>query len=198
MAIASNPTLVAIQARIVKTVTCYNSLKASYNVQYGSIGTVKTMSEVDSSDIKDAKKVENKNSGTSKFQTLSRWVLGVALLLAGIGHLTWARTEFLAQVPPWVPLEGDLVVVLSGIVEIFLGGALIAQPKYRAALGWITAVFFVLILPGNISQYDNQIDAFGLDSDLERGIRLLFQPLLVIWALWSTGAWRAWRESKNR
>jgi uncharacterized membrane protein len=154
------------------------------------------MSEVDSSDVKDAK-VENKNSGTSKFQTLSRWVLGVALLLAGMGHLTWARIEFLAQVPPWVPLEGDLVVVLSGIVEIVLGGALIALPKYRVALGWITAVFFVLIFPGNISQYVNQIDAFGLDSDLERGIRLLFQPLLVIWALWSTGAWRAWRESKN-
>ena len=156
------------------------------------------MSEVDSSDVKDAKEVENKNSGISKFQTLSRWVLGVALLLAGIGHLTWARTEFLAQVPPWVPLEGDLVVVLSGIVEIVLGGALIALPKYRVALGWITAVFFVLIFPGNISQYVNQIDAFGLDSDLERGIRLLFQPLLVIWALWSTGAWRAWRVSKNR
>ena len=152
------------------------------------------MSEVDSSDVK---KVENKNSGTSKIQTFSRWVLGVALLLAGLGHLTWARTEFLAQVPPWMPLEGDLVVVLSGIVEIVLGGALIALPKYRVALGWITAAFFVLIFPGNISQYVNQIDAFGLDSDLERGIRLLFQPFLVIWALWSTGTWRAWRESKN-
>ena len=155
------------------------------------------MSEVDSSDVKDAKEVENKNSRTSKFQTLSRWVLGVALLLAGIGHLTWARTEFLAQVPLWVPLEGDLVVVLSGIIEIVLGGALIALPKYRVALGWITAVFFVLIFPGNISQYINQINAFGLDSDLDRGIRLLFQPFLVMWALWSTGAWRAWRESKN-
>ena len=154
------------------------------------------MSEVDSSDVKDAK-VENKNSGTGKFQTLSRWVLGVALLLAGIGHLTWARTEFLAQVPPWVPLEGDLVVVLSGIVEIVLGSALIALPKHRVALGWITAVFFVLIFPGNISQYVNQIDGFGLNSNLERGIRLLFQPLLVIWALWSTGAWHAWRKSKN-
>ena len=150
------------------------------------------MSDVDNSDVKD---VENKYSGTSRVQTLFRWVLGVALLLAGMGHLTWARTEFLAQVPTWVPLEGDLVVVLSGIVEIVLGGALIALPKYRVALGWITAVFFVLIFPGNISQYINQIDAFGLDSDLERGIRLLFQPFLVIWALWSTGAWR---ESKNR
>ena len=155
------------------------------------------MSQINSSDVKDAKEVENKSSGTSKFQTLSRWVLGVALLLAGIGHLTWARTEFLAQVPPWVPLEGDQVVVLSGIVEIVLGGALIALPKYRAALGWITAVFFVLIFPGNVSQYVNQIDAFSLDTDQARAIRLLFQPLLVVWALWSTGALRAWREGKK-
>lgn len=123
--------------------------------------------------------------------------LTVYKTLAGIGHLTWARNEFLAQVPQWVPLEGDLVVVLSGLVEIALGAGLIALPKQRVIMGWITAVFFVLIFPGNISQYVNQVDAFGLDSDVERGIRLLFQPLLVIWALWSTGAWHAWRESKK-
>jgi uncharacterized membrane protein len=152
------------------------------------------MSKVDGSDVEDT---ENKNGRTSRVQTLFRWLLGAGLLLTGIAHLTWSRTEFLAQVPQWVPLEGDLVVVLSGLVEIALGAALIALPKQRVILGWITAVFFVLIFPGNISQYVNHIDAFGLDSDLERGIRLLFQPLLVIWALWSTGAWRAWRESKK-
>ena len=155
------------------------------------------MSEADSSGVEDAADVENKKGETSWVQTVLRWLLGGFLLLAGMGHLLWARTEFLAQVPPWVPLEGDLVVVLSGIVEIILGGALIALPKQRVRLGWLTAVFFVLIFPGNISQYANRIDAFGLDSDLERGIRLLFQPLLVIWSLWSTGAWQAWRASKR-
>jgi uncharacterized membrane protein len=140
---------------------------------------------------------ENRSGGISWLQTVSRWLLGAALLLAGIGHLIWLRAEFQAQVPQWVPLDADLVVVLSGIVEIVLGIGLIALPKQRVMLGWITAVFFILIFPGNISQYVNQIDAFGLDSDLERKIRLLFQPLLVIWALWSTGAWHAWRESKK-
>ena len=140
---------------------------------------------------------ENRNGGTSWLQAISRWLLGAALLLAGIGHLTWLRAEFQAQVPQWVPLDADLVVVLSGIVEIALGIGLIALPKQRVMLGWITAVFFILIFPGNISQYVNQIDAFSLDTDQERAIRLLFQPLLVIWALWSTGAWRAWREGKK-
>ena len=109
-------------------------------------------------------------------------------------HLTVARTEFLAQVPNWVPLDGELVVVLSGIVEIILGAALIVLPQYRVLVGLVTAVFFVAIFPGNISQYLNGIDAFGLNSDTARAVRLLFQPLLVLWALWSTGAFQAWRN----
>jgi len=152
------------------------------------------MPEDNGSGVRDG---ENKNGGTSGLQAISRWLLGAALLLAGIGHLTWLRVEFQAQVPQWVPLDADLVVVLSGIVEIALGIGLIALPKQRVMLGWITAVFFILIFPGNISQYVNQIDAFSLDTDQERAIRLLFQPLLVIWALWSTGAWRAWREGRK-
>ncbi len=132
---------------------------------------------------------------TTTIQNVFRYLLGGALLLAGTSHLTWARTEFLAQVPQWVPLNGDLVVVLSGIVEILLGLSLVLLAKQRVLVGWVVAVFFVLVFPGNISQYVNHIDAFGLNSDLARGIRLLFQPVLVAWALWSTGAWAAWRRN---
>lgn len=131
---------------------------------------------------------------TSTVQNIFRLLLGAALLYAGITHLTVARTEFLAQVPTWLPLDGDLVVVLSGIVEITLGLALIFVRRYRALVGWLAAIFFVLIFPGNISQYTNGIDAFGLNTDTARLVRLFFQPLLVLWALWSTGAWQAWRN----
>jgi uncharacterized membrane protein len=68
--------------------------------------------------------------------------------------------------------------------------------KYRTYIGWITAAFFIAIFPGNISQYINGTDAFGLNTDQARAIRLLFQPLLVIWALWSTGAWKSRRTGK--
>jgi len=113
-------------------------------------------------------------------------LLGGALTYAGITHLTTNRTEFQAQVPTWVPLSADFVVLASGVVEIALGIAL-ASLQYRRQVGWITAAFFVAIFPGNISQYVNGIDAFGLDSDQARLIRLFFQPLLVLWALWGTG-----------
>ena len=89
--------------------------------------------------------------------------------------------------------------MLSGLVEIALGGALIALPRYRVLVGLIAATFFVLVFPGNISQYVNRIDAFGMDSDEERFRRLFFQPVLILWALWSTGAWSAmrWRKVKD-
>jgi uncharacterized membrane protein len=117
------------------------------------------------------------------------------LIYAGITHLTTSRLEFQAQVPDWVPLSADFVVLASGVVEILLGLAL-ASLRYRKEVGIATALFFVAIFPGNISQYVNGIDAFGLDTDRARAIRLLFQPLLVLWALWSTGAWRSIRRGK--
>lgn len=130
---------------------------------------------------------------------LGRWALGAALLGAGTGHLTTMREEFQAQVPTWVPLDPDFVVVASGVVELGLGAALILAPaRYRPAVGGVTAAFFIAIFPGNVSQYVTGTDAFGLDSDRARLVRLFFQPVLVAWAMWSTGAWRAWRNRKNR
>jgi len=126
------------------------------------------------------------------FKHLARTLLGAALTYAGITHLTTNRTEFLAQVPTWVPLNADFVVVASGVVEILLGLSLIILIKHQVKIGWITAAFFVAIFPGNISQYVNGIDAFGLDTDQARFTRLLFQPLLVVWALWSTNSWKSY------
>lgn len=139
-------------------------------------------------------KTDNKNKQTNQsgvLKTIFRILLGLFLLFAGVSHLTISRVEFLAQVPPWVPLNGDLVVVLSGIAEIALGIGLIFLVRLRVLVGLATAVFFVLIFPGNISQYVNRINAFGLNTDQARFIRLFFQPILVVWALWATGAWSA-------
>ena len=125
---------------------------------------------------------------------LPQMVLGFALAYAGIGHLTSNRQEFQAQVPTVLKDYADFVVLASGVVEIALGVGLIALWRYRVQLGWLVAAFFVAIFWGNISQYVNGVDAFGLNSDRARLIRLFFQPLLVVWALGSTGAWRAWRS----
>lgn len=121
-------------------------------------------------------------------KTAARVLLGAGLIMAGISHLTFARKDFKAQVPDWVPLKIDDTVVYSGIAEITLGSALVLTPKkYKATTGKIAATFFTAIFPGNISQYVNKRSAFGLDTDGKRFARLFFQPVLVYWALKSTG-----------
>jgi uncharacterized membrane protein len=126
----------------------------------------------------------------SRLKTLARWVLGVVLVFAGIGHLGGQRIEFRAQVPSWLPIAPDIVVVVSGLMELSLGLALIVASRRAAPfLGVIVSGFFIVIFPGNIAQFIEGKNAFGLNSDSERFVRLWFQPLLVIWALWSTGGW---------
>lgn len=127
---------------------------------------------------------------TTTVQKIFRVILGSFMVLAAVGHLTFQRAEFQAQVPGWLQLNKDLVVILSGIVEAMLGIAMIFWKKKRVEVGLALALFYVLIFPGNIAQYTNHIDAFGLNTDRKRLIRLSFQPILIIWALWSTGALR--------
>lgn len=131
-------------------------------------------------------------------KTIARILLGAMLAFAGVSHLTFARDEFDAQVPNSIPLDEDLVVVVSGVVEIALGAALMAIPRHRRIIGLVAAAFFVAVFPGNVSQYLNGVDAFTLNSDRARLIRLFFQPVLVIWALWSTDALELVRERRRR
>jgi uncharacterized membrane protein len=124
---------------------------------------------------------------TQQIKNTARILLGAGLIVAGIGHLTFARKEFQAQVPDWVPLKKDDTVVYSGFVEIAMGTALVAAPKkYRSAVGVLAASLFVSVFPGNVSQYTNKRDGFGLDTDRKRLARLFFQPVLVLWAWKST------------
>jgi uncharacterized membrane protein len=120
---------------------------------------------------------------------LARLLLGAALIFAGVGHLTTLRQEFQAQVPVWLPLDPDFVVVASGIVEILLGIGIASAGSLVSWSGLAAAGFFIAIFPGNINQYVEGISAFGLDTDQARLTRLFFQPVLVAWALWATGGW---------
>ncbi|WP_336658943.1 DoxX family protein [Leucobacter sp. USHLN153] len=123
----------------------------------------------------------------SRTRRLTKTLLGAALVFAGISHLTFARKDFQAQVPDFVPLEPDTTVVASGIAEITLGTALtVAQGKRARAVGRIAAAFFAAVFPGNIAQYQHRRSAFGLDTDEKRLGRLFFQPVLIALALWST------------
>jgi uncharacterized membrane protein len=123
----------------------------------------------------------------SAAQNIARIALGSIMVGAGVMHLTTQREEFQAQVPGWFPIDTDVTVLASGGVEIALGAAFVVAPKHRRLIGGLLAAFFVAIFPGNIAQYTEGTDAFGLDTDKKRLVRLFFQPLLVLWALFGGG-----------
>ena len=146
----------------------------------------------------DGAEPEQPRPPSDRARLIARVALGGALLLAGTGHLTAQREEFQAQVPSWFPADPDVVVVVSGAVELALGAAvLFTGRRRRAVVGLVVAGFFVVIFPGNIAQFAEGTDGFGLDTDTKRLARLFFQPVLVLWALWSTGATRLLRRSRR-
>ncbi len=119
-------------------------------------------------------------------RTIGRIFLGSSLVFAGISHLTFAREEFQAQVPESLPLDPDVTVVASGVAEVALGSALLWWHRRRGLVGVIAALFFVAVFPGNLAQWMHHRDGFGLDTEMKRFVRLFFQPVLVVLALWST------------
>ena len=127
---------------------------------------------------------------TSSPRTAARLLLGSVMVGAGVLHLTTQRQTFRAQVPDWFPLDEDLTVVGSGVAEIALGAAFVALPGRKKLVGALLAAFFVAIFPGNVAQFLEGNDAFGLDTDRKRLVRLFFQPLLVLWALYGGGWWQ--------
>lgn len=109
------------------------------------------------------------------------------MTFAGASHLTFARKEFRAQVPSWVTVDTDLVVLASGVVEMGLGLSTLLLPRQRRTTGLTLAAFYVAIFPGNIGQYVERTDGFGLDTDMKRLLRLFGQPALIAAALWAAG-----------
>lgn len=139
----------------------------------------------------------HKTTHTTTLQNVTRGLMGTFMVVAGTGHLTFLRKDFQAQVPDFVPLDKDTVVLQSGVVEIGLGLALLLlKGKNRVRMGVGLAVFYTLIFPGNLHQYAQHLSAFGLDTDNKRFGRLLFQPVLVAGALWSTGALKVLMKKK--
>ncbi|WP_282846705.1 DoxX family protein [Microbacterium oxydans] len=123
-------------------------------------------------------------------RAVARWILAVALGAIGVSHFLSTR-GFRVVVPDWATrltrLDKDTIVIASGAAEIALAAGLLTLPKERRRIGWATAAFFVAVMPGNIHQWRTKRSTPGLDTDARRLGRLFLQPLLVLWALWSTG-----------
>ena len=134
-------------------------------------------------------------------RAVARWILALALGAIGVGHFLSTR-GFRVVVPDWATrltrLNKDTIVIASGAAEVALAAGLLALPKERRRIGWATAAFFVAVMPGNIHQWRTRRSTPGLDTDARRFGRLFLQPLLLLWALWSTSGEAPRRRNRRR
>jgi len=134
---------------------------------------------------------------TSISQNILRVTLGLIMIYIGIAHLYFRRIEFQAQVPRWLTSDEsfvDMIVLISGYIEIIFGVLMVWGGKFKAKTGLVLGVFYVLVFPGNINQYIHELDGLRMYSNNERFLRLLFQPVLIFWALWSTNALKFFKK----
>ncbi len=91
---------------------------------------------------------------TSTIQNIFRILLGLIMLYIGIAHLSFRRIEFQAQVPTWLTTDDglmDLVVLISGYIEIAFGILMVVGDKLKVKTGIALGIFYILIFPGNIN-----------------------------------------------
>jgi uncharacterized membrane protein len=124
-------------------------------------------------------------NGASTARAAMRWVLAAFYAAAGVAHL-YAPDKLLAITPSWVPFAPE-VVFLTGLCELAGAAALVTKPLRRAA-GFALAAYAICVWPANFKHAIDSIDLPCVSSSwLYHGPRLLFQPVLVWWALYSAG-----------
>ncbi len=109
------------------------------------------------------------------------------MFVSGYGHLFLASDEIELLVPTWSPLSPKAMVIVTGYIEIIIGLAFIFIRRKVHLIGWILVVFLILVFPGNLYQYNNDIDALGLNTSGKRLARLFLQPIIILWVLYVSG-----------
>jgi uncharacterized membrane protein len=129
-----------------------------------------------------------------------RWILAAFYVAAGVGHL-WAPDKLLAITPSWVPFATQIILV-TGICEIAGAVALVTKPL-RWWAGIALALYALCVWPANIKHAIDGIDLPPIpNSWFYHGPRLALQPVIIWWALYSSGVidwpWRYHKGNSSR
>jgi uncharacterized membrane protein len=122
-----------------------------------------------------------------------RWLFALLFIAAGANH--FRRPAFYERtIPPALPFP-SLLVVVSGIAEIALGGLLLV-PRTRRLAAWGIIALLIAVFPANI-QMATQPEQFPQFSRAALLVRLPLQLVLIGWAWFIRGA-RPREEAQRR
>jgi uncharacterized membrane protein len=110
--------------------------------------------------------------------------LAAVLAIAGIAHFVAPR-PFIGHIPAVVPMRGELVAI-SGAVEVLLAAGLVGPRRWRRPAGTASALYLLLVFPGNAYAAISQVPIEGVPTGWVRWARLPLQVPLILAAWWST------------
>ncbi len=100
------------------------------------------------------------------------------------------------MIPKFLPYPG-FIVYFTGIIEVILAIGLISHRSRRLS-GILIALFFIAVFPANVVKMMGDIEIQGtFNSPVMSWIRLLFQPIFIVWALYSSQWIKIKHDIKN-
>jgi uncharacterized membrane protein len=117
------------------------------------------------------------------WHTDARCAMALFFVIAGLSHFGPARAEFVGMVPPWVPVNHDVTIVVTGVLELCGGIGLLVPATTRVA-GIALALFLVAVFPANMYAAEHHLRIFGREHPalLPRTIDQIVLLALVIWS----------------
>jgi len=118
-------------------------------------------------------------------RAVMRWILAAFYSAAGIAHLV-VPEKLLAITPSWVPFAAQVIFV-TGLCELAGSVALVTKPL-RWWAGVAMAAYALCVWPANLKHAVDGIELpYVTNSWFYHGPRLVFQPVIIWWALYCSG-----------
>jgi len=109
-------------------------------------------------------------------------LLGIFFVAVGVLHFV-KTALFVGAVPPYIPYPTEMVLI-SGVFEILGGIGVIVKPVRKwAGIGLIALL--IAVYPANIHMAVHN-ELFPAIPPVVLWIRLVFQPILIVWVWYCT------------
>lgn len=113
---------------------------------------------------------------------ITRYIFGASFIAAGVNH--FLNIPFYVSImPPYLPWPLVLVYI-SGLAEIGLGGLLLFE-RWSMLAGWWLIALLIAVFPANIHMALHP-ELYAWASPLGLWLRVPLQGVLIAWAYWYT------------
>lgn len=114
--------------------------------------------------------------------TCARFALATMFFFTAMAHFALPRKDLIAMVPPVFP-RPDLLVTITGFLEISGAIGLLLAPTRQWAAAWGLILLLLAMFPANVSAARRGVTLRG-NPATPLWIRIPMQVLFILWTWW--------------